>query len=50
MVAGGGQDATLGCAPFHAQALTALGLSGAGANLEIALGGDPPVDSRLLVS
>ena len=49
-VAGGGQDATLGDTPFHAQALTALGLNGAGANLEIAFGGDPPVDSRLLVS
>lgn len=48
-VAGGGQDATLGGAPFHAQALTALGLSGAGASLEIAFGGDPPVDGRLLV-
>ena len=48
-VAGGGQDATLGGAPFHAQALTALGLSGAGADLQIAFGGDPPVDSRLLV-
>lgn len=49
VTAGGQQDITLGGASFHAQALTALGLGGAGANLEVALGGDPPVDSRLLV-
>ena len=49
VTAGGQQDITLGGASFHTQALTALGLGGAGANLEVALGGDPPVDSRLLV-
>jgi hypothetical protein len=47
----GGQPlgAALGGAPFHDQALAALGLAGAGADLGVELGGLPPVDERLLV-
>jgi len=42
------RDAALGGAPFHDQALAALGLAGAGADREVELGGLPPVDERLL--